>query len=441
MPLKHKVLPSKFFNYRTKKQDTAASIIDLEKEKATERLKSRQDRFKNILFNSSNENPSLKYIAYGFGDVVFSFFLSFFYTAIPTHNVILQQEYWYELPLQTIFTFIPLLVANNIFKASFYTSTTIIKTHRHFQMIWIVVSIVYVAFQAIVYMLWTNILLLRAPVPLNGYLCGFVITTTCFVAIWYMFPYEVRKNSEFRKRLNSLVIALIMNTSITFQYGIVTKLFILFPKSYQWTAALLLPCIKEFNQWIMVKLISKSTNGDFVSARITCEFSILSSYALFIVYTIGSIANSTTSMVLLGVDCLSNLLLVLQLICFKKKHCVDVEKQMKIIQTLVMNEMIEFMVPLAYVISFVIAYYGPNANLIGNISNDYWQYSAVENIRNAIKEIMIFFFFSSSSLVLSSILLWKICRINLYYAYVELRKEFGLTLSVQMALGLNAVRF
>ena len=146
--------------------------------------------------------------------------LSFFYTAIPTHNVILHQEYWYELPLQTFCTFIPLLVANNIFKASFYTSTNIIKTHRHFQMIWIVVSIVYVVFQAIVYMLWTKIFLLRAPVPLNGYLYGFVITTTCFIAIWYMFPYEVRKNNEFRKRLNSLVIALIMNTSITFQYFI-----------------------------------------------------------------------------------------------------------------------------------------------------------------------------------------------------------------------------
>ena len=117
----------------------------------------------------------------------------------------------------------------------------------------------------------------------------------------------------------------------------------------------------------------------------------------------------------------------------------DMDEQINMTQTLIINEMIEFMVPIAYIISFLTAFYGPNADIIGNISNDYWQYSEVEDVGSAIRDIWIFFFFEFCCRVLSAIVLWKLCRINMYNAYIEIQKEFGLAFSVQMALGLNAV--
>ena len=92
---------------------------------------------------------------------------------------------------------------------------------------------------------------------------------------------------------------------------------------------------------------------------------------------------------------------------------------------------------LEYAMNCVISHLGPNASLTGDISNDYFKYSSVDPI----KKILLFFFVSSSILALSLIMLLKICGINSSKVFVELRKQLGLTFSVQMALGLYAVRF
>ena len=54
--------------------------------------------------------------------------------------------------------------------------------------------------------------------------------------------------------------------------------------------------------------------------------------------------------------------------------------QHKAILKLVMAEIVEGIVPLAYAIGFMIAYFGPNAMLIGNVRSGIWAYKAVEDI-------------------------------------------------------------
>ena len=88
--------------------------------------------------------------------------------------------------------------------------------------------------------------------------------------------------------------------------------------------------------------------------------------------------------------------------------------------------------------TFVSAYYGPNADLFGNIKNDYWHYSAVKDVDATILWILIFFSIDLGILFISSILLWITCKINVYNAYVELQKEFGFGYTIILALILNA---
>ena len=49
-------------------------------------------------------------------------------------------------------------------------------------------------------------------------------------------------------------------------------------------------------------------------------------------------------------------------------------KLKKSVQILVLSESLEIVIPLAYLLCFVIAYHGPNADILGNIKNGYWQY-------------------------------------------------------------------
>ena len=52
----------------------------------------------------------------------------------------------------------------------------------------------------------------------------------------------------------------------------------------------------------------------------------------------------------------------------------SLQKLKKSVQILVLAESLEIVIPLAYLVCFVIAYYGPNADILGNIKNGYWQY-------------------------------------------------------------------
>ena len=46
---------------------------------------------------------------------------------------------------------------------------------------------------------------------------------------------------------------------------------------------------------------------------------------------------------------------------------------------LIINEVIEIFVPFAFVITYTISYYGPNAAILGNIGNDYWHFKKVHD--------------------------------------------------------------
>ena len=95
------------------------------------------------------------------------------------------------------------------------------------------------------------------------------------------------------------------------------------------------------------------------------------------------------------------------------------------LQDLILSEYVELGVTSGYLVTFISAYYGPNADLFGNIQNDYWHYSAVEDVDVTILWILIFFSVDLGILFISSILLWITCNINVYNAYVELQKELG----------------
>ena len=54
------------------------------------------------------------------------------------------------------------------------------------------------------------------------------------------------------------------------------------------------------------------------------------------------------------------------------------EKQ-KAVLKLLLAELSEGLIPLAYACGFAMAYFGPNGLLLGNVENGYWQFKAVED--------------------------------------------------------------
>ena len=77
-----------------------------------------------------------------------------------------------------------------------------------------------------------------------------------------------------------------------------------------------------------------------------------------------------------------NISMCCKIVNLKKMKHADIDSQIELLQGLVINEMIELVLPLAYSICLLAAYFGPNAEKIGNIGSDYWQYSSIEDINH-----------------------------------------------------------
>ena len=111
--------------------------------------------------------------------------------------------------------------------------------------------------------------------------------------------------------------------------------------------------------------------------------------------------------------------------------------KIELLQALAIAELTELLVPLCYLLCLLIAYYGPNSDVIGNIRNSYWQYTAIQDINHAIQYLCTFFIVDFLGLLLCFYLLWRTCGINLYKVCAALIDEFRVSFAISLGMFFN----
>ena len=91
---------------------------------------------------------------------------------------------------------------------------------------------------------------------------------------------------------------------------------------------------------------------------------------------------------------------------------IETEKKQHI-KIFALSEILEILIPLSYTISFVIAYFGPNATILRSVKNDYWSNEVVDNLGNVLTTEVLLFSVDFTVLVVVTIILWYVCKINL----------------------------
>ena len=109
------------------------------------------------------------------------------------------------------------------------------------------------------------------------------------------------------------------------------------------------------------------------------------------------------------------------------------------IEELLVTERIETLIPLTYMISFAIAYYGPNAEILGRVKLDLWQYKPILDFGNYMKNVFILFVVDFMSLVINGIILRTTCNVNILRIFRNIQSEFWLIMAVQQATSLTEV--
>ena len=116
----------------------------------------------------------------------------------------------------------------------------------------------------------------------------------------------------------------------------------------------------------------------------------------------------------------------------------DVEVQGNV-QDLVINETIEVLIPLAYFSTFLIAYYGPNSNLFIGIRKSCWGINEIEDIEKVIIAGLEMFILDLSSAIISGLILYKYCSINLLQKFCMTIKQCWTIIAISISSSLVEV--
>ena len=99
---------------------------------------------------------------------------------------------------------------------------------------------------------------------------------------------------------------------------------------------------------------------------------------------------------------------------------------------LVQGMFIGLVVSLTYLASLVAIYHGPNAEVMGNIKNSYFDFAEITDLESTVQNILLIVGIeTATSLVTIAILRFK-CQIRPTLAFLHLMKEYGLIISAQM---------
>ena len=100
---------------------------------------------------------------------------------------------------------------------------------------------------------------------------------------------------------------------------------------------------------------------------------------------------------------------------------------------LVISERIETVIPLTYIICFLMGWFGPNAEFFGSINLTIWHHLAVTDLEGFLQNLCLCLFVDFMSFVCNSVILWTTARINTVKILKKIQDEFWLIFAIQEA--------
>ena len=184
----------------------------------------------------------------------------------------------------------------------------------------------------------------------------------------------------------------------------------------------------------------------FAMANVSITMNVYLS--MFVAIVIGSIATPLTSYSILGVDFILNLLSCINIIRIQQRIDPEhsnsenlEERKRNEVTNLALTEIVEALVAMLYLLTFLIAYYGPNALILGGIKNSYWNFEAVEDLETLIKGIGLIFLFHIIFGIISGVILWKFAKVNMIREYCMALKKFWPIMTLRLAANTAKVKY
>ena len=352
-------------------------------------------------------------------------------TLFPMNNVIEKPDYWYEIIFAS--SGAAFFVAGTYASVS---SAVLMPFKKHTATIMVdlfaTFKITEIVAYGLIHLIWSRLLGYFEPFPRRSQLIIYLSVCVCLVRFWILIPLEKRTNPFLRKKYQFFIGRYSWGSFITMQLLVMSKVFGMVSIEFQWLIALLVPLKKEINSYIIQKLTSRSALPEkLIEAKFIGKISVSLCYSFWLAIILSNGITKTTEFVLLGMNFFINILLCCNAIRLHK-HVGSSELETGIRQSLkeqaitelILNEVMEFIVPIAFIGSLSFAYFGPNKNILGNIGCSIWKYRKVEDFWSSIIPVGEMALIDCVSLIVSGILLWRFCNIQLANEYCRTMKKY-----------------
>ena len=357
---------------------------------------------------------------------------------IPRHDSILEQRYWFEINIPVG---IGMIIKTSLAVLDIFIliEDKSLVSKMIFLKIFLASFFTWLTFYCTCYAIWTMILDYNHPMPFVGLLCFIPTTVVTASSLIILFPSKFLNAKSFKETsINYLLYRLSWIIVIIIKL-LLTKIFKkLETTDAQCIMALLVPLSKRFVRSIMSKIMFRMVGTENERANVSLTVSLNLSYGLFVaLFLVG--ARSSTVFCLVTVDILMQMNMTYQIVQLHKKIATLGNQQSRIdkrkaILKLLLSELCEWLVPLAYAICFAMAYYGPNAYLLGNVRNGYWQFKAVQNTSWTFLVMLCLFAMDICCLLINSSVIWIFCKVNMFKEFCILMQKFWYIMALKLTM-------
>ena len=220
--------------------------------------------------------------------------------------------------------------------------------------------------------------------------------------------------------------------------------FVQVPKDYQWVLAICCPMVKMFFSSFLLKVVGKAAGKDHASKRsvkLLVSHFVSTKHAVFLAIMVGGVATPMTSVCIMATDFAKTLFDTYKIIKKYNQNNQNVEGTIDIhkcavsmtifvsclfsddIMKLILSER-KSIDTLTYLILVVMAFFGPNAEIIGNIKAQIWQFQRpITDIEAYATKVIILLLVDLSSFLINGVLLWYFCKINIMKTYTRLQQQ------------------
>ena len=341
---------------------------------------------------------------------------------IPQHDVIKYPNFWPETLLRSTNYYIILVLCLSFDYQLIMNPRDTLSAKQVFYTLLIVITFMSIL-SVIAHIIWIYSLNYRPPIPFLEILLRWISSVVFFVPFWAQQPRDHRNDIEYTERFKWLMLTNALFQVIFVAYYFSVGLFAKIPHKMQPIGAFLFPIIRYVCLNITQKITFKAQGENASSAQVATGCKIACNHALCLSLIIGSAATEVTSAVFYVIDVLLNLY---SCYCIVKLHRKNEEvSKIKIsVQALMIKESLQILIPLSYSLILFLSYYGPNAEIIGNMKNEYWQFHKIEDISSPLTKIAILVFVDWMLLFCSSLIMWKCCKIFLINEYFRIMEIY-----------------